>query len=223
MAVFALATDATEPHGKVHDVDDVSTTYGDSVASTPDLSVCGGTVVSEAPTTCFFTEDDIDVGEHFEVELAMRFFALMQSLECCPSALSDKRLAVDRTCKNIAVVRVKKCFRTLAAAGCSRKSIEIMAAHVATYMSALMASRVGQDCAELPPKECSYTLCLLMFLAHSYTEDVTLPLRTWHEHLFVHDGSLSMLNTALSDLMQKLNYKLRLCPLVLGQHLAVLC
>jgi hypothetical protein len=61
-------------------------------------------------------------------------------------------------------------------------------------------------------REFVYVFCLLLFVAHSYTEDKHVPLRFWHKHVFSGYCTISVLNRALMGMMVKLNYKLRVQP-----------
>jgi len=85
-----------------------------------------------------------------------------------------------------------------------------------------VTAAMKKDGVELPVKECSYSLCVLMFLAHSHVEDLALPLQKWQKHLFVHYCSLGKLNSAVIGLMSKLEFKLRIEPLELDRLLKLL-
>lgn len=212
----AEQTGASKPRGK-GDADDVaSTAYGDSSAEStrvqaPQLRK----EVAVARCSVAVTHSD------FETELAMRIFALLQSFEHCPKVLLDSGLITDMRCKNGALLLLTRCFRLLSVAGYSAASIEVTAVHAASYLASLTAA-LKEEGAELPVKECSYTLCVLMFLAHSHIEDVTLPLSRWQKHLFAHYCSLATLNSAVMSLFEKLDYKLRLDHEQLGKHRATL-
>lgn len=226
MPVVASLASTAGTQVKVCVNDDASTTCDESDAPTPASSVCSsaGSRVKNADqvTDATAVGRPIQVITRFEAELTTRAFALLQSFDHCPAALADKKLATDQTCRNGALMLVRRCFQLLGVVGYSRDSMEVMAAHGAVYMSSLNAALHIEGAPELPLKECSYVFCLMMFLAHSHVEDVTLPLRRWHKHLFVHYCSLNVLNTALLGLMNKLNYKLRVSPSKLEQLLVVL-
>lgn len=57
--------------------------------------------------------------------------------------------------------------------------------------------------------EMANVLTVFVFLAHCIVEDEACPLRVWHKHLFSKYCSLQTLNSAVVQLMEHRNYKLR--------------
>jgi hypothetical protein len=62
----------------------------------------------------------------------------------------------------------------------------------------------------------------LVFVAHSYVEDETCPLRVWHKHLLRNYCSLKTLNAAVLRLLELRGYILRLDPKDVEERLAYL-
>jgi hypothetical protein len=58
--------------------------------------------------------------------------------------------------------------------------------------------------------EVGYVLVVLMFIAHSYTQDETCPLAVWHQHLFKRYCPLNVLIAAVFRLMELQQFILRL-------------
>jgi hypothetical protein len=58
--------------------------------------------------------------------------------------------------------------------------------------------------------EVGNVMALLMFLAHSYVQDETCRLKTWHKYLFSKYCSLAMLSSAVMRLLEIRGYLLRL-------------
>lgn len=79
-------------------------------------------------------------------------------------------------------------------------------AHVSKYFKAAYDS-----CGKvMEAGEVGYVIVVLMFIAHSYTQDETCPLAVWHQHLFKKYCPLWMLNAAVFRLMELQQFTLRL-------------
>lgn len=150
----------------------------------------------------------------------MGFFALLQATEHCPAAVAAEDLALEPELRQGAAILLRRCLKLLVLAGHTRESLQETAVHAAMYMSMLAKNMRAEGSPELPLKECAYIICVLVFLAHSYLEDVALPLRAWHKHIFVNYCPLKMLNSAVLGMLQKLDYKLSIEPEVVEAQLA---
>jgi len=60
------------------------------------------------------------------------------------------------------------------------------------------------------PREVGNVIATLMFIAHSYVQDETCPLRIWHKHLFRDYCPLGTLSAAVIRLMEIRKFRLRL-------------
>jgi hypothetical protein len=107
---------------------------------------------------------------------------------------------------------VVRCLRLLRASGKSREDLEVIGAHATSYVSTLQLELRREGKPSMRLREFVYVLCVLLYIAHSYTEDVHVPLRYWHKHIFVDYCNMKTLNAAILGLLAKLNYKLRVHP-----------
>jgi len=87
----------------------------------------------------------------------------------------------------------------------SSEDIVCMLAHAAVY-----AARTLAVCGpQMSAREAGNTAVLLIYLAQSYTQDETCPIRVWHQHLFRGYCSVSDLDGVVLKLMSFQRYVLR--------------
>lgn len=92
--------------------------------------------------------------------------------------------------------------------GCSYSSVDICSilAHASAYFADVYAL-----CGDfMGPSEVANVLVTAMFVAHSYTQDETCPLRVWHQYLFKRYCSLKGVSAASMRIMSIRGYVLRL-------------
>jgi len=90
--------------------------------------------------------------------------------------------------------------------GYPRQDICCVLAHASAYFSAVFES-VGVD---MDNEEAGNVLVLLMYIAHSYVNDETCPLKLWHKHLFRNYCTVKTLDLAITRLLELRGYMLRL-------------
>lgn len=108
---------------------------------------------------------------------------------------------------------LRNCIRLLRDCGFTRYDIEVTIAHATSYFSVFRETlrREGKSDVQFS-REFANIFCVLVYLAHSHIDDNTIPLRHWHEYIFVRYCTLHILNAAIVGTMKKLDYKLRVKP-----------
>lgn len=81
---------------------------------------------------------------------------------------------------------------------------------ILAHASAYFLDAYGVCGRDMTASEVGNVLVTLMFIAHSYVQDETCPLRIWHQHLFRRYCPLATLNAAVLRLMEIRRYVLRL-------------
>jgi len=121
-----------------------------------------------------------------------------------------------------AVKLLLRCFKMLHASGYSRSDVEVVGALASSYFETLAATMQSSGQPEMKLRELVHVVCVLMYIAHSYAEDETIPLRLWHRYLFREYCSLQILNAAVMGLLERLNYSLRVDAAELWDRLTFL-
>lgn len=91
-------------------------------------------------------------------------------------------------------------------------------AHTSAYFETTFEACGGQ----MDKAEANNIIIPLVFVAHSYVEDETCPLRVWHKYLLRNYCSLKLLNVAVLRLLELKGYILRLDPDDVEERLAYL-
>jgi hypothetical protein len=154
----------------------------------------------------------------FEKNLALNVVRMLRSSESCCVALGR----ASGSGLNSVATLLWRCFRLLRIAGHSEEAVQLAAAHGAWYMCNLQAKSKEERAKVLPLQEFGYVLCLFVFLGHVHTEDCSLPLKAWHQHVFAKYCSLSVLSAAVMAMLGKLDYRLRMPEQELQMQLDVL-
>jgi hypothetical protein len=87
----------------------------------------------------------------------------------------------------------------------SREDILCMLGHAVVYSRRTLAVCGPQ----MSGREAGHTAVLLIYLAHSYTQDETCPIRVWHQHLFRGYCSVNELDGVVLKMMSFQRYVLR--------------
>lgn len=119
-----------------------------------------------------------------------------------------------------AVRLLLRCLRLLHLCGYPQADIEVMVAHASSYLKELLTTLAKTGQQPMGLQEITHVLCLLIYLAHSYVEDQTCPLRVWHQHLFKRYCDLATLNAAVLRLLEQMAYVLRVSPAELQERLS---
>jgi len=131
-----------------------------------------------------------------------------------------------------AVQLVLQAVRLLHLCKYPNSDIELIVAHASVYLQSLLdqqttrESSVGTPPEAQAPKmelmEIAHIFVLMVYLAHSFVEDETCPIKIWHQRLFLKYCDFATLNKALMQLMQRLAFALRVSEEELEKRLAFL-
>mmetsp|Transcript_32457 Transcript_32457/g.92493 ORF Transcript_32457/g.92493 Transcript_32457/m.92493 type:complete len:266 (+) Transcript_32457:42-839(+) len=88
----------------------------------------------------------------------------------------------------------------------SAEDIASILAHTCEYMKDVL--KVCGD--RMDAQEVGNVVVCLMFMAHSWSQDETCPLRVWHRHIFREYCSIKTLNLAVVRLFELRRYRMRL-------------
>lgn len=103
--------------------------------------------------------------------------------------------------------------------GFARSEVEVVVAHTMVYMEECLPHLLAHANGAMEFQELSHIVCVLLFIAHSYTSDKTCPLRIWQKHVFAHYCGVQALNAAVLRLMELRGYVLRVEPEALEARL----
>lgn len=193
---------------------------GDETATPPDGSVSASPrssfgSESNASSTISATTCQSAMRESFPLDaaLAVRIAELLGARMDCSLAEALAETADSSTNETCFSVRlILKCLRLLRACHYASDDIEVIIAHALCYVEDVKIVSQREGVADMPIVEASYVFCVLVFLAHSHTQDQNRPLKIWHKHLFRNYCELKVLNCAVMGLMEKLRYNLRVRP-----------
>jgi len=124
---------------------------------------------------------------------------LLASKFCAAAGLAEHQVDAD------GIKQLLKCIKMLRLCRYTAEDIMSMLNHAVAYMRQTLV-KCGPGMAA---QECMNTAILLIFVAHSYTQDETCPLRIWHKHLFAQYCTVKELDTTIISLMVLQQYVLR--------------
>lgn len=108
---------------------------------------------------------------------------------------------------NVPDVFISMLFRVtklLHRCGYHTQDIVTMGSHAVIYSVDVLKEHLGN----IDWKEAANMVGLQMFIAHAYLMDEHCPLKEWHTHIFAQYCSLSLLTSAILQLMRSRGYKL---------------
>jgi len=164
-----------------------------------------------------------DAESAFDLRLAAKLFELMgvrmglSLTVALGERFNAKPAEVER-----AVRLLLRCFRMLHLCGYDRQDVEVIVAHASAYIRILANEMKREGQPEMELTELANVLCVLMYIAHSYTQDQNCPLHIWHKFLFRQYCTVKTLNSAAMGLLERLNYSLRVKPQELRARLSFL-
>lgn len=146
----------------------------------------------------------------FDMSLVIQLIKLMGvKVASCPElALRDRFGASPREAHR-AVRLLLHCFRLLHLCGYPREDIEVVVAQASSYLQSIAAGMEREGQPEMGLTETAHIVCVLIYVAHAYSEDQTCPLHVWHAHLFRRYCTMQTLNTAVVGLLERLQFRLR--------------
>jgi hypothetical protein len=146
---------------------------------------------------------------HFRSNTPREFVTLLGNFsEICPEVLNSLRHTESSVAAK-AMEPVVQCLRMLRSCGYPYSDIEVIVAYASIYLQDCLDKLGSDGKSNMQPQELSLIICILLFLAHSYTEDICCPLKIWHKHVFVAHCQLRTLNTAVFHLMEQRGFVMR--------------
>lgn len=141
--------------------------------------------------------------------------------EICPEVLNCLRHTESSVAAK-AMEPVVRCLRLLRMCNYPHSDIEVIMALGSIYLQDCLDKLRSDGETGMQPQELSLIICVLLFLAHSYTEDCSCPLHLWHRHVFAGHCQLETLNQAVFRLMEQREFILRVDSNVLDERLKFL-
>mmetsp|Transcript_111664 Transcript_111664/g.312097 ORF Transcript_111664/g.312097 Transcript_111664/m.312097 type:complete len:244 (+) Transcript_111664:70-801(+) len=97
----------------------------------------------------------------------------------------------------------------------SAEDICSIMAHAGEYVKDVL--KICGD--QMDPGEVGHVVACLTFIAHSWVQDETCPLRVWHKHIFKGYCAMDKLNLAVGKLLELRRHRLRLPDVVVQQNM----
>lgn len=159
----------------------------------------------------------------FDLRLVSRLVELMgvRARFSLTFAMSQRFCATTHEVE-LAVRLILKCLKMLHLCGYPQEDIEVMVAHASVYLRDLLEAMRQEGQPEMGISELAHVFCVLMYISHSFTNDQNCPLRCWHRHLFMRYCEFKTLNSAVMQILNQLEWGLRLRKHEMRRRLAFL-